>query len=888
MGLTNNLDTLSDLPVGDKTYRIYSLAKLESRYGASISKLPFSIRILLENVLRNLDGKTVTQQHVESLVNWDPSNQEAKEIPYNPARVILQDFTGVPCVVDLAAMRSVVQQKGGDPSLVNPIVPVDLVIDHSVQVDYFASGDAFGRNVEIEYERNKERYSFLKWAQGSFDNFRVVPPGTGIVHQVNLECLASVVVSKQTDSELVAYPDTLVGTDSHTTMINGLSVMGWGVGGIEAEACMLGQPLYMLIPDVIGFRLVGSLSRGVTATDLVLRVTEMLRKKGVVGKFVEFFGPGVSNLALSDQATIANMAPEYGATMGFFPVDTETLRYLRTTGREDAATLVEAYTKEQKMFRTDDSEDPIYTNTLELDISTVEPSLAGPSRPQDRISLGDMKSSYNESLRAKGISANGSAPHGANGISNGSVVIAAITSCTNTSNPSVMIGAGLFAKKAVERGLTVKPYVKTSLAPGSRVVTDYLNAAGLTPYLEELGFNLVGYGCTTCIGNSGPLPEEVDTAIRENDLTCAAVLSGNRNFEGRVHPLVKFSYLASPPLVVAFALAGTVGIDLYSEPLGVGSDGNEVFLKDIWPTQQEIIDTIAESISPEIFNNQYSRVFEGDETWKSLTAPQADIYEWESESTYIQKPPFFDDFSLQPEDPEDIENANVLALLGDSITTDHISPAGSIPKDGPAGGYLISKGVSPRSFNSFGSRRGNHEVMIRGSFANIRIRNKMVGGKEGGWTVHVPTGEEMSIYDASSKYMSEGTDLVVIGGKEYGTGSSRDWAAKGTALLGARCVIAESFERIHRSNLVGMGVLPLQFEEGQSAQSLGITGFETFGVSGISEDLYPGKKMTVAVTDPDGEQRELHAICRLDTPVEVEYYRNGGILQTVLRQMISR
>ena len=888
MGLTNNLDTLSDLPVGDKTYRIYSLAKLESRYGASISKLPFSIRILLENVLRNLDGKTVTQQHVESLVNWDPSNQEAKEIPYNPARVILQDFTGVPCVVDLAAMRSVVQQKGGDPSLVNPIVPVDLVIDHSVQVDYFASGDAFGKNVEVEYERNKERYSFLKWAQGSFDNFRVVPPGTGIVHQVNLECLASVVVSKQTDSELVAYPDTLVGTDSHTTMINGLSVMGWGVGGIEAEACMLGQPLYMLIPDVIGFRLIGSLSRGVTATDLVLRVTEMLRKKGVVGKFVEFFGPGVSNLALSDQATIANMAPEYGATMGFFPVDTETLRYLRTTGREDAATLVEAYTKEQKMFRTDDSEDPIYTNTLELDISTVEPSLAGPSRPQDRISLGDMKSSYNESLRARGISANGSAPHGANGISNGSVVIAAITSCTNTSNPSVMIGAGLFAKKAVERGLTVKPYVKTSLAPGSRVVTDYLNAAGLTPYLEELGFNLVGYGCTTCIGNSGPLPEEVDAAIRENDLTCAAVLSGNRNFEGRVHPLVKFSYLASPPLVVAFALAGTVGIDLYSEPLGVGSDGNEVFLKDIWPTQQEIIDTIAESISPEIFNNQYSKVFEGDETWKSLTAPQADIYEWESESTYIQEPPFFDDFSLQPEDPEDIENANVLALLGDSITTDHISPAGSIPKDGPAGGYLISKGVSPRSFNSFGSRRGNHEVMIRGSFANIRIRNKMVGGKEGGWTVHVPTGEEMSIYDASSKYMSEGTDLVVIGGKEYGTGSSRDWAAKGTALLGARCVIAESFERIHRSNLVGMGVLPLQFEEGQSAQSLGITGFETFGVSGISEDLYPGKKMTVAVTDPDGEQRELHAICRLDTPVEVEYYRNGGILQTVLRQMISR
>ena len=887
MALTDNLDTLSDLTVGDKTYKIYSLAKLEERYGVSISRLPFSIRILLENVLRNFDGKTVTEQHVESLASWDPSNTEAKEIPYNPARVILQDFTGVPCVVDLAAMRSVVEKKGGDPSLVNPIVPVDLVIDHSVQVDYFASGDAFGKNVEVEYERNRERYTFLKWAQGSFDNFRVVPPGTGIVHQVNLECLASVVVSKQTGSESVAYPDTLVGTDSHTTMINGLSVMGWGVGGIEAEACMLGQPLYMLIPDVIGFRLTGRLSQGVTATDLVLSVTEMLRKKGVVGKFVEFFGPGVSNLALSDQATIANMAPEYGATMGFFPVDAETLRYLGTTGRDDAATLVEAYTKEQKMFRTDDAEDPVYTDTLELDISTVEPSLAGPSRPQDRISLGDMKSSYHENLQARGLAANGDASRAANGISDGSVVIAAITSCTNTSNPSVMVGAGLFAKKAVERGLSVNPYVKTSLAPGSRVVTDYLNAAGLTPYLEELGFGLVGYGCTTCIGNSGPLPEDVDAAIRENDLTCAAVLSGNRNFEGRVHPLVKFAYLASPPLVVAFAIAGKVGIDLYSEPLGVGSDGNEVFLKDIWPTQQEIIDTVAESITPEIFNTQYSRVFEGDETWKSLEAPHSDIYEWDTESTYIQEPPFFDDFPLEPEDPEDIEGANVLALLGDSITTDHISPAGSIPKDGPAGGYLISKGVSQRSFNSFGSRRGNHEVMIRGSFANIRIRNKMVGGKEGGWTVHVPTGEEMSIYEASSRYMSDGTDLVVIGGKEYGTGSSRDWAAKGTALLGARCVIAESFERIHRSNLVGMGVLPLQFEEGESAESLGITGFETFSVSGISEDLYPGKRMTVTVTDTDGGQREFHATCRLDTPVEVEYYRNGGILQTVLRQMIS-
>jgi len=885
--LTNNLDTICDLTAGDRNYKIYSLAKLESRYGLSVSKLPFSIRILLENVLRNFDGKTVTEQHIKSLANWDPSNTEAREIPYNPARVILQDFTGVPCVVDLAAMRSVVKKQGGDPSLVNPIVPVDLVIDHSVQVDYFANANAFSRNVEVEYERNKERYTFLKWAQGSFDNFRVVPPGTGIVHQVNLECLASVVASKQVGSESVAYPDTLVGTDSHTTMINGLSVMGWGVGGIEAEACMLGQPLYMLVPDVIGFRLVGKLSKGVTATDLVLRVTEMLREKGVVSKFVEFFGPGVSNLALSDQATIANMAPEYGATMGFFPVDAETLRYLRATGRTEAATLVEAYAKEQKMFRTDQAEDPVYTDTLELDISTVEPSLAGPSRPQDRISLGNMKNSYNESLRARGVGMNGNASRETNGISDGSVVIAAITSCTNTSNPSVMIGAGLFAKKAVESGLSVNPYVKTSLAPGSRVVTDYLNAAGLTPYLEKLGFDLVGYGCTTCIGNSGPLPDEVDAAIKESDLTCAAVLSGNRNFEGRVHPLVKLSYLASPPLVVAFAIAGKVGIDLYNEPLGVGSNGNDVFLKDIWPTQQEIIDTVKEAITPEIFSNQYSKVFEGDDAWKSLTAPQANIYEWEAESTYIQEPPFFNDFSLESCDPEDIENANVLALLGDSITTDHISPAGSIPKDGPAGGYLISKGVTPLNFNSFGSRRGNHEVMIRGSFANIRIRNKMVEGKEGGWTVHVPTGEEMSIYDASSKYMSDGTELVVIGGKEYGTGSSRDWAAKGTALLGVRSVIAESFERIHRSNLVGMGVLPLQFKEGENAQSLGINGFETFGVHGISEDLYPGKELTVTVTDKDGGQKEFRAICRLDTPVEVEYYRNGGILQTVLRKMIS-
>ncbi len=885
MSLANNLNTLSDLKVGSKTYKIYSLGKLESRYGVSISKLPYSIRILLENVLRNFDGKIVTEEHVKSLANWDSKNTEAKEIPYNPARVILQDFTGVPCVVDLAAMRSVVSRNGGDPSLINPVVPVDLVIDHSVQVDYFASGDAFGKNVEVEYERNRERYAFLKWAQESFDNFSVVPPGTGIVHQVNLECLASVIASKQVDSDTVAYPDTLVGTDSHTTMINGLSVMGWGVGGIEAEACMLAQPLYMLIPDVVGFKLIGGLERGVTATDLVLKVTEMLRKKGVVGKFVEFFGPGVSNLALSDQATIANMAPEYGATMGFFPIDDETLKYLETTGRGDLIELVEAYAKEQKMFRTDDSEAPVYTDTLELDLSTVEPALAGPNRPQDRISLGDMKESYTESLASRG---GGSSSGGANGISDGSVVIAAITSCTNTSNPSVMIGAGLFAKKAVERGLSVNPYVKTSLAPGSRVVTDYLNAAGLTPYLEKLGFDLVGYGCTTCIGNSGPLPERVDSEIRENDLICAAVLSGNRNFEGRVHPLVKLAYLASPPLVVAFAIAGTVGIDLYQEPLGVGSDGEEVFLKDLWPTQREIMDTVAESIKPEIFKNQYSKVFEGDETWKSLASPKEDIYKWEDDSTYIQNPPFFDDFSLDVSDPKDLKNAKVLALLGDSITTDHISPAGSIPKNGPAGEYLVSKGVSPANFNSFGSRRGNHEVMIRGSFANIRIKNKMVGEKEGGFTVYVPTNEEMSIYEASSRYINEGTELLVIGGKEYGTGSSRDWAAKGTALLGVKCVIAESFERIHRSNLVGMGVLPLQFAEGENAQSLGLTGFETFEVNGISEGLYPGKALSVTLEDKDGARKEFSVTCRLDTPVEVEYYGNGGILQTVLRQMISK
>ncbi len=893
MPLKDNLNTLTDLVVGSDTYKIYSLKKLEKELGVSTSKLPFSIRILLENVLRNYDGKVITDQHIKSLATWDPNNNSPSEIPYNPARVILQDFTGVPCVVDLAAMRSIVNEKGGDASQINPIVPVDLVIDHSVQVDYFATADAFKKNVEREYERNRERYAFLRWAQNSFDNFRVVPPGTGIVHQVNLECLAHVVASKKVNNDVVVYPDTLVGTDSHTTMINGLSVMGWGVGGIEAEACMLGQPLYMLIPDVIGFKLIGQLSEGVTATDLVLTVTEMLRKKGVVGKFVEFYGPGVSQLALSDQATIANMAPEYGATMGFFPVDDETLRYLEMTGRGELTDLVEAYTKEQNLFRTDDSEDPIYTDTLELDISTVEPSLAGPSRPQDRISLKDMKESYNESLQAKteGNINNEKIAVNVNGkddeITNGSVVIAAITSCTNTSNPSVMVAAGLVAKKAVERGLNVNPSVKTSLAPGSRVVTDYLDAAGLTPYLEKIGFNLVGYGCTTCIGNSGPLPESVENAIKENDLTCASVLSGNRNFEGRVHPFVKFSYLASPPLVVAFALAGTVDINLYDDPIGKDKDGNDVFLNEIWPTQDEIKDTVTKVISPEIFKTQYSTVFEGDDVWKSLSTPEGNLYDWDTKSTYIQEPPFFEDFPLNAPDLKDIIGAKVLALLGDSITTDHISPAGSIPVDGPAGKYLISNGVEKRNFNSFGSRRGNHEVMIRGSFANIRIKNKMVGGKEGGYTVHVPSGEEMPIYDASTKYFDENTPLIVLGGKEYGTGSSRDWAAKGTILLGVKCVIAESFERIHRSNLVGMGVLPLQFVNGESAEKLGLTGFEEYDIAGVSDGLFPGKEIIVKVKDSDGNTKEFKTVCRLDTPVEVEYYQNGGILQTVIRQMIN-
>lgn len=895
MSINDSLNTLSKLMVGDKEYKYYSLAKFESENNISISKLPISIRILLENVIRNFDGNIVNQKHLDALIKWGTESSAKQEIPYHPARVILQDFTGVPCVVDLASMRSAVEQLGANPSKINPVVPVDLVIDHSVQVDYFASEDAFQKNVEREYERNRERYQFLKWAQNSFDNFQVVPPGTGIVHQVNLEYLAKVVATKIVDDTTIVFPDTLVGTDSHTTMINGLSVMGWGVGGIEADSCMLGQPMFMLVPEVVGFKLYGELSEGVTATDLVLRVTEMLREKGVVGKFVEFYGSGLSKLALSDKATISNMAPEYGATMGFFPVDSENLNYLKQTGRDkDLIDLVEAYTKEQQLFRTDNMADPIYTDSLELDISSVEPALAGPRRPQDRIPLSKMQDGYNKSFaEVKASVDNGNSDvnidlNGSNEtIGHGSVVIAAITSCTNTSNPSVMVAAGLLAKNAVEKGLKVNPTVKTSLAPGSRVVTDYLNNAGLTKYLEALGFNLVGYGCTTCIGNSGPLPEAIETAIRDNDLICSSVLSGNRNFEGRIHPHIKFSYLASPPLVVAYSLAGTVDIDLFGDPIGINNQGNEVYLRDIWPTQEEIRSTVSNSLDPEMYNNRYSKVFDGDDVWNSFSQTKSELYSWDNDSTYIRELPFFKNLSQKPSDPEDIKGANVLALLGDSITTDHISPAGAIPQDGPAGKYLVSKGVEKRDFNSFGSRRGNHEVMMRGTFANIRIKNRLAPGTEGGWTVHIPSGEKMSIYDASMKYQSNNTSLLVIGGKEYGTGSSRDWAAKGTILLGVKCVIAESYERIHRSNLVGMGVLPLQFKEGDSAVSLDLSGFEEYDVTGISEGLTPGKTVKVVAKDKDGNKKEFGVICRLDSPVEINYYKNGGILQTVLQQMIS-
>lgn len=891
-----------ELQVGGKSYRYYSLQSLEEQGLGNISKLPFSIKVLLEAAVRQFDGRAITNEHVKQIAGWAEGRDENKEIPFIPARIVLQDFTGVPVVVDLAAMRDTVKKAGGDPKQINPLVPVDLVIDHSVMVDAFGSKEALEYNMNVEFERNEERYRFLRWAQTAFNNFRAVPPATGIVHQVNLEYLASVAATKSVDGVTEVYPDSLVGTDSHTTMINGLGVVGWGVGGIEAEAGMLGQPLYFVTPEVIGFKLTGRLAEGSTATDLALTVTELLRRKGVVGKFVEFYGPGLSNISLADRATVANMAPEYGATIGFFPVDSETLNYLRSTGRsEEQIALVEHYYKAQNMFRTDDTPDPVFTDVIELDLGSIVPSLAGPKRPQDRVELTAMKESFNSIIRTPidkggyGLSEDNIAqtvevkhPNGETSrLGTGAVVIAAITSCTNTSNPSVMLGAGLVAKKAVERGLKKPGYVKSSLTPGSLVVTEYLIKAGLLEPLEALGFHVAGYGCATCIGNSGPLPDEVGQAIADNDMTVAAVLSGNRNFEGRVHAQVKANYLASPPLVVAYALAGTVNIDLATEPIGYDQNDQPVFLKDIWPTSQEIQEAIQTAVSPDMFRAKYENVFTQNERWNQIDVPQGELYEWDAKSTYIQNPPFFENLGTNLNDIQEIRNAKVLALLGDSVTTDHISPAGNIKVDSPAGSYLIEHGVKRQDFNSYGSRRGNHEVMMRGTFANIRIRNQMAPGTEGGVTTYLPTDEVMSIYDASMKYQDRNTDLVVIAGKEYGTGSSRDWAAKGTFLLGIKAVIAESFERIHRSNLVGMGVLPLQFQDGQSWKSLGITGRETFDILGLNNGVQPGQTLKVVATREDGSSFEFNVTARLDSMVDVDYYHNGGILQTVLRQMIA-
>ncbi|GIP12695.1 MULTISPECIES: aconitate hydratase AcnA [Paenibacillus] len=890
------------LEVGGKSYRYFNLQSLEEQGLGKISKLPFSIKVLLEAAVRQFDGRAITQEHVKQIAGWSEGRDDNKEIPFIPARIVLQDFTGVPVVVDLAAMRDTVKKAGGDPKRINPLVPVDLVIDHSVMVDAFGSPEALEYNMKVEFERNEERYRFLRWAQTAFDNFRAVPPATGIVHQVNLEYLASVAATKTVNGETFVFPDSLVGTDSHTTMINGLGVVGWGVGGIEAEAGMLGQPLYFVAPEVIGFKLTGSLAEGATATDLALTVTQMLRKKGVVGKFVEFYGPGLSNISLADRATVANMAPEYGATIGYFPVDQETLSYLRSTGRsEEQIALVEDYYKAQGMFRTDDTEDPVFTDLIELDLSTVVPSLAGPKRPQDRIELTAMKESFNSIIRTPidkggyglsedkiGQSVAVKHPDGSTSeLKTGAVVIAAITSCTNTSNPSVMVGAGLLAKKAVERGLKKPGYVKSSLTPGSLVVTEYLQKAGLIEPLEALGFHVAGYGCATCIGNSGPLPEEVSAAIADNDMTVAAVLSGNRNFEGRVHAQVKANYLASPPLVVAYALAGTVNIDLQNDPIGYDGNNQPVYLKDIWPSSAEIKEAIAASLSPDMFRRKYEHVFTQNERWNAIPVPQGELYEWDEKSTYIQNPPFFEKIGEGLSDIADIRGASVLALLGDSVTTDHISPAGNISPSSPAGSYLSERGVERKDFNSYGSRRGNHEVMMRGTFANIRIRNQVASGTEGGVTKYFPEGEVMSIYDASMKYQANGQNLVVIAGKEYGTGSSRDWAAKGTYLLGVKAVIAESFERIHRSNLVGMGVLPLQFQEGTSWKTLGIDGTETFDIAGLSNDVKPGQELTVTATRQDGSTFQFPVIARLDSMVDVDYYHNGGILQTVLRQMIA-
>jgi aconitate hydratase A / 2-methylisocitrate dehydratase len=883
----NSFGTRDTLSVDGKPYEIFRLSALEKKGVGHVSRLPFSLRVLLENLLRQEDGRFVHPEDIQALAGWDPKAGSQKEISFMPARVLLQDFTGVPAVVDLAAMREAIRKLGGDPKKVNPLLPAELVIDHSVQVDKFGSDMAFAFNAELEFHRNVERYAFLRWGQAAFDNFKVVPPDTGICHQVNLEYLARVVFDAPVDGKTQAFPDSLVGTDSHTTMVNGLGVFGWGVGGIEAEAAMLGQPLSMLIPEVVGFKLHGRLPEGTTATDLVLVVTEMLRKKGVVGKFVEFYGTGLSSLSLPDRATIANMAPEYGATMGFFPVDFETLNYLRFTGRsEERVRLAEVYTKAQGLFRTDATPDPIYTDKLELDLATVEATLAGPKRPQDRVPLRQAKASFEKSLEGaarKNVAVRNNGDKFE--LSNGSVVIAAITSCTNTSNPSLMLGAGLLAKKAIERGLHSKPWVKTSLAPGSKVVTDYLESAGLTRYLDELGFQLVGYGCTTCIGNSGPLEEHIGAAIKDNSLVAVSVLSGNRNFEGRIHPLVRANYLASPPLVVAYALAGRMDFDMSSEPLGNGKDGKPVFLRDIWPSPQEIESTVRANVTTAMFKKEYGEVFQGDSHWQGLRVPVGDLYVWDHQSTYIKNPPFFDKIERTPAPLTDIRGARVLAMLGHSITTDHISPAGSIGVETPAGKWLIEQGVKPVDFNSYGARRGNHEVMMRGTFANIRLRNQLAPGTEGGWTVHLPDREKMSIYDAAMKYQKEGVPLIVLGGKEYGSGSSRDWAAKGTLLLGVRAVIAESFERIHRSNLVGMGVLPLQYRDGETAQSLGLTGFEEFTIESIAK-LSPKMTVEVRARDEQGKEKTFQTVARADTPEEVAYYRNGGILPYVLRQML--
>jgi aconitate hydratase len=883
----DSLKTRRTLDAAGQSYDYFSLEAASEKLG-DVSRLPYSLKVLLENMLRYEDGRTVTTDDAKALVDWLKEQRSPREIAYRPARVLMQDFTGVPAVVDLAAMRDAVDGLDGDPRLINPLSPVDLVIDHSVMVDHSGDEAAFAKNVELEFERNGERYEFLRWGQGAFNNFRVVPPGTGICHQVNLEYLAQTVWTDTEDGKTIAYPDTLVGTDSHTTMVNGLGVLGWGVGGIEAEAAMLGQPISMVVPEVIGFRLDGELKEGMTATDLVLTVTQMLRAKGVVGKFVEFYGDGLDHLTLADRATISNMAPEYGATCGIFPVDEETLRYMRFTGRtEERVALVEAYAKAQGMWRTKGEWNPVFTDTLSLDLSTVEPSLAGPKRPQDRVALSGMVDSAKAALADMGAGTATQVEGADYDISPADVVIAAITSCTNTSNPSVLVAAGLVAKKARERGLNSKPWVKTSFAPGSQVVTDYLEAAGLQTYLDEVGFDLVGYGCTTCIGNSGPLQPEIHEAIVNGDIGVGAVLSGNRNFEGRVHPLTKLNYLASPPLVVAYALAGSMLVDIYNDPIGQDPDGNDVFLKDIWPTNgeiQEILDTV---LTAEMFRKRYDNVFAGDKAWQDIKTSTGLTYEWNDGSTYVRHPSFFEDMAPEPSDMSDVIGARPLAILADSVTTDHISPAGSIKEDGPAGEYLKMHQVRPINFNSFGSRRGNHEVMMRGTFANIRIRNEMAPGTEGGETVHYPSGEQMSIYDAAVRYQAENVPLVVIGGREYGTGSSRDWAAKGTRLLGVKAVIVESFERIHRSNLVGMGVLPLQFPEGTNRKTFELTGRETFDIVGVVDGLEPRANLGCTITYEDGATREVELLCRIDTLDEVEYYRHGGILQYVLRNMLD-